>query len=46
MGENKKKKIDWKKKKDNTIRSLQEVENFLGRIKNAKHYWNWYRILK
>ena len=39
-------KIDFKKKKKQTIKSLQEVENFLGNLKKTWKYVNLYNILK
>ena len=39
-------KFNFKKKKDNTIKSLQEVENFLGNLKKTCKYINIYNILK
>lgn len=40
------KKFDFKKKKDNTIKSLTEVENFLKNIKNISRYIKLYKIVK
>ena len=46
MSEKKKIKIDFKKKKDNTIKSLQEVENFLRNFKKISKYTKIYRLFK
>ncbi len=42
----KKIKFDFKKKKDNTIRSLNEVENFLCDLKGLFKYIKLYYLLK
>ena len=42
----KKIKFDFKKKKDNTIRSLNEVENFLCDLKGLCKYIKLYYLLK
>ena len=41
-----KKKIDIKQKKDNTIKSLKEVENFLRSLKKVSRGKKIYNILK
>ena len=41
-----KKKIDLKKKKDNTIQSLKEVENFLRSLKKVSKGKKIYNLLK
>ena len=42
----KKIKFDFKRKKDNTIRSLNEVENFLCDLKGLAKYIKLYYLLK
>ena len=42
----KKNKMDFKKMKNNTINSLNEVEAFLGDFNRFKHYIKLYKILK
>ena len=42
----KKKKINFAQKKENTICSLLEVEKFLGDFKNIWKYIKLYKILK
>lgn len=45
--DNKKKiKFDFKRKKDNTIRSLNEVENFLCDLKGLSKYIKLYYLFK
>ena len=48
MSEKKKKKIkiDFKKKKDNTIKSLNDVENFLRNFKKISNYTRIYKLFK
>lgn len=47
MGEKKKKsKFDFKKKKDNAIKSLGEVEKFLKDFTKAGKYTKLYSLLK
>lgn len=43
---NKKKKFDFKKKKENTLSSLNEVENFLFNYKHFLKYVKLYRWFK
>lgn len=47
-GENKKKKskFDFKKKKENTLRSLREVEYFLNDFKRISKHIKLYKLLK
>ena len=40
------KKIDFKKRKLNAIKSLNEVEAFLTNLKNIKNYLKLYKFLK
>ncbi len=42
----KKKKFDFNKKKENTIKSLNEVETFLRNFKNISKYIKLYKIIK
>ena len=42
----KKKKIDFKQKKDNMIKSLMEVENFLRSLKQINKGAKLYKVLK
>ena len=42
----KKKKINFSQKKDNTLKSLSEVELFLRDFKKFKNYIKIYKILK
>lgn len=42
----KKIKFDFKSKKENTLRSLNEVEHFLGNIKHLNKYIKLYFLLK
>lgn len=42
----KKKKFDFNKKKENTIKSLNEVECFLRNFKNMSKYIKLYKIIK
>lgn len=44
--EYKNKKFDFKTKKNNTLKSLNEVEYFLRNIKKMKKYINLYKIFK
>ena len=44
--EKKKIKFDFKKKKDNTLRSLYDVEHFLSDFKHLKKYIKLYFLLK
>ena len=46
IGPSKKEKFDFKKKKENTLASLNEVENFLFNYKHFIKYvklYNWFR---
>ena len=43
---NKKIKFDFKSKKENTLRSLNEVEHFLCNLKHLNKYIKLYFILK
>lgn len=43
---NKNKKIDFKEKKDNLCKSLNEVELFLNNIKDISKYLKLYKLLK
>lgn len=43
---NKKNKIDFKKLKNNTFKSLNEVEYFLNNFKKYSRYAKIYKILK
>ncbi len=43
---NKKEKLDFKKIKTNTIKSLTEVEYFLNDLKKFRNYLKLYKILK
>lgn len=45
-GDDKKKKFDFKKHKDNTLRSLNEVERFLNCATKAKNYACLFRLFK
>ena len=45
-GDKKKNKIDFKKKKDNVIKSLDEVELFLNNIKDFSRYIKLYKLFK
>ncbi len=46
-GDNKKKtKFDLKKHKDNTLRSLNEVEKFLNCVTKVKNYTCLFRLFK
>lgn len=45
-GNQKKKKFDFKKHKDNTLRSLNEVEKFLNCATKAKNYASLLRFFK
>lgn len=42
----KKKKFDFNKKKENTIKSINEVESFLRNFKNMSKYIKLYKIIK
>ena len=42
----KRKNFDFKQKKDNTIHSLKEVENFLKHIDKVLNYIKLYHLLK
>lgn len=42
--ENKKKKISFTQRKNNTINSLHEVETFLNDLKRFKHYMHLYKF--
>ena len=42
----KNKKVDFKQKKENTISSLFEVENFLRDFRNILKYIKLYKLLK
>lgn len=42
----KKNKIDFKEKKNNTIKSLNEVEGFLNDFKHFKRYIHLYKFFK
>lgn len=42
----KKKKFDFNKKKENTIKSINEVEMFLRNFKNMSKYIKLYKIIK
>ncbi len=42
----KKKKFDFNKKKENTIKSLNDVELFLRNFKNISKYIKLYKIIK
>lgn len=46
MGETKKEKFDFKQKKENTVRSLFEVENFLCNFKKITKGLKIYQLLK
>ena len=47
LGKNKKKKkFDFNKKKENTIKSINEVESFLRNFKNMSKYLKLYKIIK
>ena len=46
MSELKKEKFDLKKRKENTVASLFEVEHFLGNFKNVVKGIKLYQILK
>lgn len=46
MGEVKKEKFDFKKRKENTVHSLFEVEHFLHDLKNITKGLKLYQILK
>lgn len=46
MEKKKKCKFDFKKKKENTIKSLGEVENFLKGFTKAGRYTKLYSLLK
>ena len=43
---NKKEKFDFKKRKENTVHSLFEVEHFLHDLKNVSKGLKLYKILK
>lgn len=43
---NKKTKINFKEKKNNTINSLNEVEGFLNDFKHFKRYLHLYKFFK
>ena len=44
--DHKKKKIDFKEKKNNICKSLDEVELFLNNIKDISKYLKLYKLLK
>lgn len=46
MPENKKEKLDFKQKKENTVRSLFEVENFLCNFKKFSKGMKIYQLFK
>ena len=46
MDNSKKKKLDFKRKKENAINSLYEVEHFLCNFKKICNAINLYKILK
>lgn len=46
MGNIRNKKFDFKAKKNNTLKSLNEVEYFLRNIKKMKKCINLYKIFK
>lgn len=45
-GESKNKKFDFNQKKENTLKSLHDVENFLCDFRKFTNYIKLYKILK
>ncbi len=46
LKDTKRKKFDFNKKKENTIKSLNEVECFLKNMKNISKYIKLYKLIK